>query len=113
MSTTQGILAPENQAGIQKGETERGPSRGHPKPLKALDAVRACKATYPAACLLPFLSLGHGWRLFISILAQPPMTWHLSWPLVQPSKSQRMDLFSLPFSKDQGGEVLGQVGLFS
>lgn len=39
-------------------------------------------------------------------------TWHLSWPLAQPSKPQRMDLFSLPFSKDQGGEVLGQVGLF-
>lgn len=110
MSTTEGILAPENQ-----GETERGPSRGTgiPKPLEALDPARACKATYPAACLLPFLSLGHGWRPFISILAQPPMTWHLSWPLVQLSKAQRMDLSSSPFSKDQGGEALGQVGLFS
>lgn len=33
-------------------------------------------------------------------------------PLAQPSRAQRMDLFSLPFSKDQGGETLGQVGLF-
>lgn len=49
---------------------------------------------------------------FTSRLAQPPMTWHLSWPLAQLSKAQRMDLFSLPFSKDQGGEALGQVGLF-
>lgn len=33
--------------------------------------------------------------------------------LVQLSKAQRMDLSSSPFSKDQGGEALGQVGLFS
>lgn len=45
-------------------------------------------------------------------LAQSPMTWHLSWPLVQLSKAQRMGLFSLLFSKDQGWEALGQGGLF-
>lgn len=33
-------------------------------------------------------------------------------PLAQSSKAQRMDVFFLPFSKDQGGETLGQVGLF-
>lgn len=59
MSITEGTLAAENQAGGQKGETERGPSRETSTliPLKALDPKRASKATYPTACFLPFLSL--------------------------------------------------------
>lgn len=49
---------------------------------------------------------------FTSILAHSTTIWHFPWPLVQPSKAQRMDLFSLPFSKDQGGKTLEQEALF-
>lgn len=40
------------------------------------------------------------------------MTWHLSWPLVQHSKAQRMDLFSLLFSKEWERRRWGKYDYF-
>lgn len=83
------------------GDKERNGERT----LRRNRHTQATQSPGPQACLQshlhystsPALSEPGVWQemRFTSILAHPTMTWHLSWPLVQPSEAQRMDLFSL------------------